>query len=138
MPTEQEKVWCCKHLGIGKDRLPQRIYAGAAGRVTRYFHLPPPWPTVGRPRQLSYNRCYIMTYYLSDRLDPLIVPLFLNVNPLGRRRRLRSSPRTLPSRLHLRNRRDSAEKAVVRVCLTQPLVAALGIEAELAIPALPR
>ena len=39
LPTEDEKVWYCKHLGIGKDRLPKRLYAGAAGNVTRYFPL---------------------------------------------------------------------------------------------------
>ena len=37
LPTEDEKVWFCKHLNIGKDRLPQRIYGGVARRVTRYF-----------------------------------------------------------------------------------------------------
>ena len=39
LPTEDEKVWYCKHLGIGKDRLPKRLYAGAAGNVIRYFPL---------------------------------------------------------------------------------------------------
>ena len=29
LPTEDEKVWFCKHLGIGKDGLPKRIYTGA-------------------------------------------------------------------------------------------------------------
>ena len=39
LPTETEKVWFCKHLDIGKDRLPRRLYTGAAGYLTRYFPL---------------------------------------------------------------------------------------------------
>ena len=39
LPTETEKVWFCKHLDIGKDRLPKRLYTGAAGYLTRYFPL---------------------------------------------------------------------------------------------------
>ena len=30
LPTETEKVWFCKHLDIRKDRLPKRLYTGAA------------------------------------------------------------------------------------------------------------
>ena len=37
LPTETEKVWFCKHLDIRKDRLPRRLYTGAAGTLTRYF-----------------------------------------------------------------------------------------------------
>ena len=37
LPTETEKVWFCKHLDIRKDRLPKRLYTGAAGTLTRYF-----------------------------------------------------------------------------------------------------
>ena len=37
--TETEKVWFCKHLDIRKDRLPKRLYTGAAGYLTRYFPL---------------------------------------------------------------------------------------------------
>ena len=39
LPTETEKVWFCKHLDIRKDRLPKRLYTGAAGYLTRYFPL---------------------------------------------------------------------------------------------------
>ncbi len=39
LPTEEEKVWCCEGVGVPKDRLPKRIYTGAAGAVTRYFNL---------------------------------------------------------------------------------------------------
>ena len=39
LPTETEKVWFCKHLDIRKDRLPKRLYTGAAGTLTRYFPL---------------------------------------------------------------------------------------------------
>ena len=39
LPTETEKVWFCKHLDIRKDRLPRRLYTGAAGTLTRYFPL---------------------------------------------------------------------------------------------------
>ena len=39
LPTETEKVWFCKHLDIRKDRLPRRLYTGAAGYLTRYFPL---------------------------------------------------------------------------------------------------
>ena len=31
LPTEEEKVWYCEDIGIRKDRLPKRIYTGAAG-----------------------------------------------------------------------------------------------------------
>ena len=37
LPTEDEKVAFCKHLDIGKDRLPKRVYTGAAGNLIRYF-----------------------------------------------------------------------------------------------------
>ena len=43
LPTETEKVWFCKHLDIRKDRLPKRLYTGAAGYLTRYFHLKLPF-----------------------------------------------------------------------------------------------
>ncbi len=39
LPTEEEKVWYCKGVGVPKNRLPKRIYGGSAGSVTRYFHL---------------------------------------------------------------------------------------------------
>ena len=39
MPTEEEKVWYCEHLGVGKDHLPKRIYRGAARAGVRYFNL---------------------------------------------------------------------------------------------------
>ena len=39
LPTEEEKVWYCEEIGIPKARLPQRIYTGALGSVTRYFNL---------------------------------------------------------------------------------------------------
>ena len=39
MPTEDEKVWYCEHLGVGKDHLPKRIYRGAARAGVRYFNL---------------------------------------------------------------------------------------------------
>ena len=39
MPTEEEKVWYCEHLGVGKDRLPKRIYHGVLAGATRYFNL---------------------------------------------------------------------------------------------------
>ena len=39
LPTEEEKVWYCEEVGIPTDRLPKRIYGGAAGNVTRYFPL---------------------------------------------------------------------------------------------------
>ena len=32
----------CENIGIPTDRLPKRIYTGAAGSVTRYFNLKPP------------------------------------------------------------------------------------------------
>ena len=39
LPTEEEKVWYCEEVGIPTERLPKRIYTGAAGSVTRYFNL---------------------------------------------------------------------------------------------------
>ena len=39
LPTEEEKVWYCEEVGIPTERLPKRIYTGAAGSVTRYFPL---------------------------------------------------------------------------------------------------
>ena len=39
LPTEEEKVLYCKGVGVPKDRIPRRIYTGAAGAVTRYFNL---------------------------------------------------------------------------------------------------
>ena len=39
LPTEDEKVAFCKHLDIGKERLPKRVYTGAAGNLIRYFPL---------------------------------------------------------------------------------------------------
>ena len=39
MPTEEEKVWYCEHLGVGKDHLPKRVYRGAARAGARYFNL---------------------------------------------------------------------------------------------------
>ena len=47
LPTEEEKVWYCGDIGIPKDRLPKRIYTGAAGSVTRYFPLK--LPVAGGP-----------------------------------------------------------------------------------------
>ena len=47
LPTEEEKVWYCGDIGIQKDRLPKRIYTGAAGAVTRYFPLK--LPVAGGP-----------------------------------------------------------------------------------------
>ena len=47
LPTEEEKVWYCGDIGIPKDRLPKRIYTGAAGAVTRYFPLK--LPVAGGP-----------------------------------------------------------------------------------------
>ena len=47
LPTEEEKVWYCEDIGIPKDRLPKRIYTGAAGAVTRYFPLK--LPVAGGP-----------------------------------------------------------------------------------------
>ena len=48
LPTEEEKVWYCEKLGIGRDLLPQRVYAGAVGGATRYFNLK--LPIAGGPR----------------------------------------------------------------------------------------
>ena len=39
LPTEDEKVEFCTHYGVPLNRLPQRIYGGAAGNVVHYFHL---------------------------------------------------------------------------------------------------
>ncbi len=39
LPTEDEKVAFCTHYGVPLNRLPQRIYGGAAGNVIRYFPL---------------------------------------------------------------------------------------------------
>lgn len=38
LATEMEKVLYCRQWGIGPDRLPQRLYGGAAGRARRYFN----------------------------------------------------------------------------------------------------
>ena len=43
LPTEEEKVWYCEDIGIPTDRLPKRVYTGAAGAVTRYFNLKLPF-----------------------------------------------------------------------------------------------
>ena len=43
LPTEDEKVRFCTHYGVPHNRLPQRIYGGAAGCVARYFHLKLPF-----------------------------------------------------------------------------------------------
>ena len=39
LPTEDEKVEFCTHYGVPLNRLPQRIFGGAAGNVVHYFHL---------------------------------------------------------------------------------------------------
>ena len=39
LPTEDEKVEFCTHYGVPLNRLPQRIYGGAAGNVVHYFYL---------------------------------------------------------------------------------------------------
>ena len=39
LPTEDEKVEFCTHYGVPHDRLPMRLYGGAAGKVIRYFPL---------------------------------------------------------------------------------------------------
>ena len=54
LPTETEKVWFCKHLDIRKDRLPRRLYTGAAGYLTRYFPLKLPIAAAG-PSHLSMS-----------------------------------------------------------------------------------
>ena len=43
LPTEDEKVRFCTHYGVPHNRLPHRIYGGAAGCVARYFHLKLPF-----------------------------------------------------------------------------------------------
>ena len=53
LPTEDEKVWFCKHLDIGKNHMPRRIYTGATGSVTRYFPLKLPI-AAGRPTTFVY------------------------------------------------------------------------------------
>ena len=47
LPTEDEKVEFCTHYGVPLNRLPQRIYGGAAGNVVHYFHLK--LPVAGGP-----------------------------------------------------------------------------------------
>ena len=47
LPTEDEKVEFCTHYGVPHDRLPYRIYSGAAGKVIRYFPLK--LPVAGGP-----------------------------------------------------------------------------------------
>ena len=39
LPTEEDKVSFCKGIGIPKGRMPQRVYTGLGGSVTRYFNL---------------------------------------------------------------------------------------------------
>ena len=47
LPAEDEKVEFCTHYGVPLNRLPHRIYSGAAGNVTRYFPLK--LPVAGGP-----------------------------------------------------------------------------------------
>jgi len=42
LPTEPEKLVCFEHLGIERDLLPKRIYAGRANGRIRYFHIKMP------------------------------------------------------------------------------------------------
>ena len=57
LPTEDEKVEFCTHYGVPLNRLPHRIYSGAAGDVTRYFPLK--LPVAGGRRNCGRNstRC---------------------------------------------------------------------------------
>ena len=53
LPTEAEKVDFCTHYGVPLDRLPMRLYGGAAGEVIRYFPLKLPIAG-GRPCTFVY------------------------------------------------------------------------------------
>ena len=54
LPTDQEKVAFFDLLGIGRRRLPHRVYQGAVGSQTRYFSLKLPIAANARTATFAY------------------------------------------------------------------------------------